>query len=208
MHSSAFCLLILSATAIACTTANADSFSLSGSQDFYYCEDPNPPVDCHVSSEEKQATCPECNRWAAGFYQIQAQLDLPADAYSYDTAPFGPRASTFMKDATTELFGEGAWPRTGTRAVLVREIYENPSSFGFVEIEDGAEVPGAIALWPNLGGIVLETESDEVRVLYPSDAMRGALRTLPIERLASAGEPRFVLPESVIREGLSEQSPD
>ena len=185
--------------------AQESFFSIGSDADAYQCLNPNPPKCISLSQDTSQ--CPGCDSWGTVFLQLSgADFSLDIEAYSYASGL--PRANFMVKDAAEQVF-ELPFPVTAAGdPIKVADLYTNPEEFGWTEIQGGENLPGAVALWPNLGGVIVEnggytgdddSETVSYGVLYPSDTYDGALITRPTYTLESLGSPKFVVPEAAIQ---------
>ena len=166
----------------------------------YICEDPEMEPKCLAWDEQSKALCPVmCVRWRQEVTGRNSTVRFPTTAYSYTTGP--PRANVMASDAAEAIYGIG-FPRDRTgQPLLSRELFANPSASGWIALPPGQSREGAIAVWPQMSGVVVQdtlpaTGEDlaTVQVLYPSDRLAGELAVSPADALTVNTEPIFLRP--------------
>ncbi|MGK2859698.1 MAG: hypothetical protein ACSLFQ_21075 [Thermoanaerobaculia bacterium] len=157
---------------------------------YFVCIEPK-GTNCVAVDDDQKRTCPKkCTEWKKVFLSKSVALMIETNAYSYSKGT--PRANEFVIAAAGPFDGAVDFSK-GEVAPTIAKLYSHPERYGFKEISKA--VPDAIVVWPNVGGIVVNTGDDgELKVLYPSDKLGGKLTIGDIGSLNQEGEPKFLLP--------------
>lgn len=197
-------VLIYSAHAVAEENSFPAGQSIAITISYNVCIDPEKPL-CYVTKEADKNKCPNCKEWGSNYIGSETviALAIKESEYSYDTGLKVPRANFLLRDASKKLYGV-EYPKTNYGfPITVREIYENPEQYGWIEIDKNAQKTGALAVWPNTGGVVVKSatsvrkEVPQDIILYSSDKKRGNLNLIRAEKLGE-GEPKFIIPKSIL----------
>jgi hypothetical protein len=159
---------------------------------YFVCIEPK-GTNCVAVNDEQKRACPkQCTEWKKVFLSKSVALMIETNAYSYSKG--APRANEFVIAAAGSFDGSVDFSK-GEVAPTIAKLYSHPERYGF-KVTSKA-VPDAIVVWPNVGGIVVNTgDDDELKVLYPSDKLGGKLTIGDIGSLNQEGEPKFLLPSN------------
>jgi hypothetical protein len=185
--------LSLSVVLVSCAElalAEADVWT-AVSVEYFECTDPKSSPTC-VSSDErsKERSCPGCRQWSR--VKVEENLSIkPKPSYEQ------PRY--FLDDVSKQMFGASATQGAAGQPVPVRDIYANPAKYGWVEV-NSPKKEGTIALFPETAGVVIAQESPkEVKVLYSSTKMNGAVTRTDVGNLTTDAESvKYVIPKAYL----------
>lgn len=170
------------------------------------CIDPETPA-CYAFSPDDKSKCPNCKEWVKGFVGQSAMLAFDDQEYSYDRGLMLPRANFMLKDAAKKLYNV-EYPQTNYGyPIPVARFYKKPEKYGWAELSHDAPKAGALAIWPNIGGVVVGNigkvgQISKNKVLYPSDKLRGRLNLIDPYGLRKEGKPKYIIPKIVLETGI------
>ncbi len=183
------------------------SYNISLELAFSKCVNPEKPP-CYAFNEKDKEKCPNCITWEQGFIGQKNKL-IPFNEleYSYDKGKRIPRANFLLRDAAKIIY-ETEFPKTEYGyPVTIGTIYKNPEKYDWVELSSDAPKAGALAIWPNIGGVVVNHKGvalqEEVIVLYPSDKLKGRLNTIKASKLSKEGVPKYIIPKQILDSQIS-----
>lgn len=167
--------------------------------DYWYCAQPS-RSDWIAFNDEDKKKYPDCSKWQERLVQKLAQFD--SNAYDYKGG--AARANWFVSDAAQQIYGTGLPKNSaGEPGITLKELYNDPGKFGWIEIPADRAKPGSFAIWPTVGGLVISensspaTDSTQTKtnlILYPSDKEKGALAKTKAIYLDPNSKPKYLIP--------------
>jgi len=119
--------------------------------------------------------------------------------YSADDDSYKDKANYFLDDVSKKIYGSSL-PWTGSEhPVPTSELYKNYLKLGYALLPDNVNNTGALALWPGVGGVVVDDSEAVVRVLYPSASRDGKLNVLYARFMSKEYEPRYLVPSAALK---------
>ena len=163
---------------------------------YYECIRPAEEPPCvALTEEEQEERCPGCLEWRLEVLGNRVVVEFDRSAYLL--ADPVARESAFVRDFAEAAYGAGSFPlREDGSAVTTGDLFRNYERYGWVRLAPGNEKAGALAVWGNHAGVVLD---DGASLLHPSDALGGRLSIDSVEALG-LGQPQYIVPEALVRE--------
>lgn len=194
--------MLLSAGRLLAAEDEKQTFELRVS--YYKCTEPADPLCCWSTPKNRPKNCPTCKAWTL--------VTVANETKSIELDSKYSAANDFLDDVAKQTYGNALPETSAGTPITVSQLYQNPTKYGWVEL--GADQPkeGAIALLPNLAGIVVEEPPKgmpgEAGVLYPSDKKHGALNQIDLKYLINDAKPKFVIPAEEIKAAIATANPN
>ena len=162
---------------------------------YYECIDPQeePPCACTTEGDRNQC-CPDCEEWLLKAIDQRVPVDFAVENYMF-ASEGSSAAARFIRDFANVAYGPNSFPTLPDGSPIPpREMYNSFAEYGWTELDPQQERVGAIAVWSDHAGVVLD---DGVSVLHPSDSLGGRLTTGIVDGVRLEA-PRYLVPVTLL----------